>query len=269
MDEFEKMMSDTFRHFDQHFAEHQLAATEVEEEDGAVVDELPLGPGILYHIQKSTSIFVIRTWVSQNIREDYRAVLTAPEIYPSLRLLEGGSDSVVERLRFFPVDELSQAEIIHDQLSNRRFPVNEEMMCNLSDPGFSWWLTKKDGSFHVSFTLSVIGSSTTVKLGPLGDQQLALHSFQALEHLFQEAGLVLNVQNEMNRVQFSDGEEFLIEELQDLFEYGVVSEGLTQLFKLLARNIADHAQLESAWFYLQELACMRRFWIQIEFDINS
>jgi hypothetical protein len=265
MDEFQQLMNETFNHFHQNFGEAR--GLEPEAELSSLEDELPSGPGVLYHIQKTSTVFVLRTLVSADLRSDYLKVLEAPEDFPTLRLLEAGVEDIAQRLKFFPVEEKSMAEIIHDHLCNRRFPINEEMMCNISDPGFSWWLTKREGSFQVSFTLSVSGGLNHVKLGALGDQQLALKSFQQLAAMFEEAGLGLNIENEMSRVQFSDGEAVLLEELQDLFELGVISDGLRQLFIILARRIEDHSRLETAWFYLQELASMRRFWIQIEYDL--
>lgn len=280
MDEIELLVAQTFQHFNQNFLSEERAQegfifnaqseveveSEVREEEPQ--DYLPEEPGVLYHIQKSTSIFVIRTFVSQNIKEDYQKIIDAPEDYPSLRLLEGSDEDVSKKLRFFLVENPGQAEIIHDQLNNRRFPVHEEMMCNISDPGFSWWLTTRGEGFQLSFTMSVSSSESTVKLGPLGDQQLALKNFRKLETMITEAGLALNIQNEMSRVQFTEGEEFLMEELKDLFQFGVVSESMQDLFKLLNKSVGDHSTLEMSWFYLQELAAMRRFWIQIQYDLG-
>lgn len=268
MDDIEFMVAETFKHFHEHFSHEQVyAPIAMVQDEQQEENEYPAGPGLIYHLQKTTSLFVIRTLVSQNIREDYLKILENPENYPSLRLLEGGPEDIEKKLRFFILDNHLQAEIIHDQICNRRFPVNEEMMCNLSDPGFSWWLTKKPLGFQISFTMSVSDSST--KLGPIGDQQLALKSFQQMESLMHEAGLDLNIQNESNRVQFNEGEEFLLEELKDLFEFGVIGQEMKNFFKLLARRIQDHSQLETLWLYLQEIAAMRRFWIQVQYDLSN
>ncbi len=108
-----------------------------------------------------------------------------------------------------------------------------------------------------------------VRLGPLGDQQLAVQNFQILQDLMAKAGLDLNIQNEMSRVEFGEGEDILMEELQDLFEFGVVSDGLVDIFRMLARKAVDKSLIETSWFYLQELASMRRFWIQIQYDLTA
>jgi hypothetical protein len=270
MDEIELLVAETFKHFHENFHSEEISNSEVpvivhDEDESTYPEEA----GIIYHVQKSTSVFVIRTLVSQNIRADYSRIMENPEDYPSLRLLEGGQRELMGRLKFFLVENPSQAEIIHDQLHNRRFPIHEEMMCNISDPGFSWWLTKKSKGFQLAFTMSVMNCENTLKLGPLGDKELALKNFQTLENLITSAGVEMNIQNETNRVQFTDCEEFILEELKDVFEFGVVTETLSDLFKILAKRLKNNSTLQSSWFYLQELAAMRRFWIQIQYDLNS
>lgn len=268
MDEIELLVEETYRHFQLNFEKGMESEPAViEERAEETIISFPEGPGIIYHVQKTTSVFVIRTMVSQNVREDFFKIIETPENYPSLRLLESNTDQIEKRLKFFVVENPSEAEIIHDQLHNRRFPVHEEMMCNLSDPGFSWWLTKKENGFQLSFTMSVADEHST-KLGPLGDKELAISNFQTLGQLISSAGLDINVQNETNRVQFTDCEEFILEELKDIFEFGVITQTLKDLFKILARKCEDSSQLEGPWYYLHELAAMRRFWIQIQFDLN-
>lgn len=273
MDEIELLVSETFKHFYQQHPEHERDfpefAPDEPEASAEEVFELPEGPAVLYHVQKASSVFVIRTMVSHNVKQDYFKILERPEDYPSLRLLENGNQNVSEKLKFFVVENPDQGEIIHDQLHNRRFPIREEMMCNLSDPGFSWWLTKKNKGFQLSFTMSVSADENTIKLGPLGDRELAVHNFQVLSELISLAGIEMNIQNEMNRVQFSDCEEFILEELKDIFEFGVVTQTLTDIFRIISKQVKDSSTLETTWFYLQELAAMRRFWIQIEFDLNA
>lgn len=276
MDEISLLVAETYRHFKQNYEmdavleesleEDALEAKDVNVPEEAAEHELPTGPGVLYHIQRSTSIFVIRTLVSRNIRQDYLLVKENPENYPSLRLI---SEETETKLRYFMVDNEYQAEIIHDQLNNRRFPIFEERMCNLSDPGFSWWLCKKDQGFQVSFNLSANDEDRTVKLGPLGDQQLASKTFLQLGQLLQEGGLSFEIQNEVSRIQFLEGESLLVDEFQDLFEFGVMGQTLGELFKLLSRKENHSSSLETIWYYLQELAHMRRFWIQIQYDLSA
>ncbi len=261
MDDIEFLVNETFKHFEQNFA-HAEELPELTMKDELVnLVEYPATSGVIYHIQKSASIFVIRTFVSQNIKDDFLRIAQSPEEYPSLRLLEGGNSDIEGRLKFFIVDNLFQAEIIHDQINNRRFPIHEELICNISDPGFSWWLTKKEKGFQLAFTMSVASEEGTIKLGPMGDREVALKNFQNFEELATKAGLEMNIQNEINRVQFTDCDEFLLEELKDVFEFGVITDTMQELLRSLGNM--------TTWLYFQELAAMRRFWIQIQFDLNT
>ncbi len=268
MDEIELMVSETFKHFHENFQKAEDKTTIVEQE-GTLYSGLPTDPGILYHIQKSPSIFVIRTLVSQNIREDYLKIVENPGDYPSLRLIEENNSELESKLRFFIVENQYQAEVIHDQLNNRRFPVDEEMMCNLSDPGFSWWMTKKEGTLQVAFNLSSSMDSGAKKLGPLGDRALAVKSFLEFGELLSRSGLDLTVQNEPNRVVFEEKEELLMSDIQDIFEMGIMGQGLSDLFRLLAKKSNDEGTMESLWYYFQELASIRRFWIQVQYDLDK
>lgn len=269
MDEMSLLVEETFRHFHENFhvnGFNETTAAPTAKKFSAL--SFPKGPGVIYHIQKSTSVFVLRTFVSHNVAKDYLEILDRPEDYPSLRLVDSNDEDIETRLKFFMVDNLSEAEIIHDHLHNRRFPIHEELMCNLSDPGFSWWLTKKHPGFQVSFTLSVSANEDSIKLGPIGDRELALRKFQDFESLVNSAGIKMNIQNETNRVQFTECEEFILEELKDIFEFGVITDTLRDLFKILAKNTKDKTLLEETWYYLHELGAMRRFWIQIQYDLN-
>ena len=269
MDEIELLVEETYRHFHDHFDEESdmwMPASRMVTQDYST---FPESPGVIYHVQKSKSIFVVRTLVTQNIRADYTKILQYPEDFPSLRLVDNIDKDTERYLKFFIVENPSEAEIIHGQLHNRRFPIDEEMVCNISDPGFSWWLTKKENGFQISFTMSVSSDEKTMKLGPLGDRELAVKKFKELEELITSSGLNMNIQNEINRVQFNGSEIFLIEELKDLFEFGVITETLKSVFMILANKSLNHSLVEDNWYYLHELASMRRFWIQIQYDLNS
>lgn len=266
MDDISLLLRETYNHFDKHFAS---SSTEEITEDSFVEvpnAEVPATPGILYHIQRNKGVFVLRLMKSSNLRNDYTFVTDNPDHYPSLRLINGNE---VITPKFFMMENFYQAEVICDLLHNRRFPVQEELMCNISDPGFSWWLKPKSEGFQICFSMSLGTDDNCIKLGPLGDQQLAIRNFRKLENIITLAGLSLEVTNEVGRVSFSDPGAFLSEELKDLFELGLVGEGLTGLFKLLASRLKNHQDLESAWLYLQELASTRRFWIQVQFDLSQ
>src|SRR5690606_27856087 len=99
MDEIELLVAETFRHLDEKEAQALPPLPQQVQEE--TQDILPDGPGLIYHIQKATSIVVIRSLVSKNIRQDYGRILEDPEEFPSLRLLEGGTTELDGKIRFF------------------------------------------------------------------------------------------------------------------------------------------------------------------------
>ena len=55
----------------------------------------------------------------------------------------------------------------------------------------------------------------------------------------------------------------------NIFEIGEMSKGLKHVFKILARRYPDSSKVETCWLYLQEVAAVRRFWIQIQYDLSN
>jgi hypothetical protein len=270
MDEIELLVEQTYRHFEQKFPHADLISPS--EIIGMRQDwefNLPVSPGVIYHVQKSARLFVLRTFVSKNIKHDLSLIMESPENYPSLRLLESGGENIENNLRFFEVDDLYQAEMIHHQVNNRRFPLDEESICNISDPGFSWWQAQFDNGFQISFNLSHNEDQNFLKLGPLGDQKLAMKRFEEFFHLIEKLELNLNFQFDFTKIIFSGDDEFLIHDLEIFFKEGEISDSVHHLFKLLAKSCKDSSSLESLWFYFQELAAMRRFWIKIQEELTG
>jgi hypothetical protein len=275
MDDIQFLLTETLSHFDKNYPEKDSLVINPDEfsfewNEKHAEDGLPETAGLLYHIQKSTSLFVIRTFISSNIRQDYDQVIARPENYPSLRLVDSDSkDDISSKLRFFTVDNLCHAELIHEYVNNRRFPRFEENVCNLSDPGFSWWMVKKEKKFQVALTLSLSAEEGMIKLGPLGDHQVALKRMSEFESLLADVGLELNFQMETNRFVVEGAEDdLLMDDLRDLFEFGVIGDDLANLFRLLAIKLSGDPRLETTWFYFEELAAMRRFWIQTFYDLT-
>jgi hypothetical protein len=133
-------------------------------------------PGVFYHLQIKASTFVIRVYPSENLREDYTSITKHPDLYPALRLEEGEGE-LVEKLQFFECDSLKIANAIKLQLGNKRFPLFEENIFNVSDPSDSWWVQADDNKLSIFFKLAQTNSlENLVKIGPLGDSTKALES---------------------------------------------------------------------------------------------
>lgn len=261
MDDLEYLVQETFR-LNQMLQEGEDRPFKYER------GNVPQGPGILYHLQNSGAVFVVRTFVSQDIAKDYSAALEHPEEYPSLKLLaDGGAPR--ERLQWFSTETLDQAEHVHGRMGQRRFPRREEDVCNLSDPGFSWWLESHGASFTVYGKMNWVREGLT-RLGPVHDVNLAGARWSELATALTALALPVNVTNEVSRFQLSAAEEhaWLIEEFRRVFTVGEVSDELRDMFVILGKRGAQPAHLESCWYFLQEVATARKFWLQIQTQLS-
>ncbi len=268
MDEIALLVDQTYRHFQQRFPDsnvEDLTPIVGMREDWEF--NLPSTPGLIYHVQLTNGLFVLRTLPSKNLRFDMSLINEKPEDYPSLRLIENGESKIFEKLKFFVVEDFCLAEVIHHQVNNRRFPINEESLCNISDPGFSWWYTKREGGFQISFNLSHNEDHDCLKMGPLGDQKVAIKQFEYFFNLIEHLELEIEFHSDFTKFSFFGNDDFILKELIDFFEFGLIGESLKHLFKLLAKGNKDHASLESLWYYFQELSAIRKFWIQIQKEI--
>lgn len=229
----------------------------------------PAGPGLLFHLQNAGAVFVVRTLVTADLARDHALALERPEDFPSLKLLENGGVPA-ERLQWFSVETLAQAEHIHSRVGQRRFPRREEDVCNLSDPGFSWWIQNSKSAFTVYGKMNWM-SEELVRLGPLHDINLAGPCWTELAALLVHLPLPVEVSTESSRFQLgSTGPEhtWLIDEFRRVFTHGEVSEELREMFVIIGKRGASTAQLESCWYFLQEVAAVRRFWLQIQTQLN-
>lgn len=229
------------------------------------IPEAKTQEGLIYHIQQSASVVIIRSFCSQDIAKDYENMMNHPEMYPSLRLAQ--IDQNIEKLKFIPMS-YAHAEFINNSVHNQRYPLDEEQICNISDQGYSWWLVPREDGFEVVTRIIHGTSDEVVKLGPLGDRSTAQNFLKKFGAFFQEQNLSLSLIVEPHRFRFTVPDEGLKEELIQLFEYGEIGPDIESLFGLLAKANKE-TELESVWFYLNELAAMRRFWIQVCYDISS
>ena len=71
--------------------------------------------------------------------------LSDPDLVNDLESLEKLNHrfAKAEKVHWFECESYSQAQIIVDQMMNRRFPYEDEAICNISDPGATWWLYKE------------------------------------------------------------------------------------------------------------------------------
>lgn len=246
-DEIEFLVQETFR---------------IHGEYEEVKENVPEKPGIIYNLQKSSMTFATRMRVSDNIKTDHESISQHRERYPKLRL--DGEDKV----RWFECDSIDDASLIVNQLNNKRFPVFEENLCNISDPGFSWWLKDEGTSFSVMFNLSHTDQLLDlIKLGPLGDSEKAYKNFQKLYNFFNTlfATKTFSCSRSKMSVSIDMMKKGYFEDLKQALIHGEFSYGLQNFIvrKIMELNPVEREAFEDSFFFLKEIVLMRKFWIHL------
>ena len=262
-DDISSLVSETFDQVERGmFAEKLLAADSFDQPD-----ELA---GVIFHLEKKVSTFVIRVESTDNLRDTYHKIVKDPSSYPKLRL-----DTEVDlrdQLDWFVCDSVMHEELIKHGLANKRFPLYDEAMMNISDPGDSWWFKSNNDSFSIHFQLSHMNNSDDfIKLGPLGDCSQVMENFRKLRGYFSILFPVSTYSSGHGQVVMgtSSPDNVVFQGIKDLFISGETG----HMFWEHLRNLEEKAQLndenflrslQKANFFLVELATIRRFWIAIE-----
>lgn len=229
-------------------------------------------PGIFYHLQKKASTFVIRIHPSENLKEDYKNILKHPDMYPTLRLNES-EEEVSANLQFFECDRFEVAKAIKRQLGNKRFPIHEERVFNVSDPGDSWWLKLEDTRVSIFFKLShTEDMSRLVKLGPLGDPQDTMEIFSQLGGYFKMIFPLSDYSSAhgTTTIACADPENQNFQFFKTLLKNGETSYDFWEYLRRLEQESQDRPFIESlqkANYFLMELSCLREFWKEIQIKL--
>lgn len=209
--------------------------------------KLPNGPGFYYFIDRSHAGFSIHTRVCDNLKEAHTEVLN--NFY-------GEQDD--QELYFFETEYLELAEILADFLSEKRFPLDDDILSNISDPSNGWYLYADDHRFELYFNYPMGRKySEIIKVGPLSDLHLAQLRFKASKQVLGELFPLADFQCDGRSFSLSTAEpnHLNFDRFKRLFIDGNdPSEFYTYLEGKIDRTF---------YFHFKEMAAMRRFWIAL------
>lgn len=217
----------------------------------------PKSPGVIYRIDRGGSTFCLRGMPTTDIATSFdHYQKNETQVLKALRL-EAFNDE--HDVYFFETHSFELAQIVSDQYLKRRLPLNEEMVCNISDPGFSWWFCEKEDGFLLSFkTTGFHDNLDLINLGPIGDRKVASLVLRECIDLF---SLVLkhtqlSCSEKAFQVQSEELGHLYLIELRNLFLKGERAERLEQYF--------EKNQNKTLGFYFRELSVLRSFWIELQ-----
>lgn len=221
------------------------------------------GPGIIYKLERGISTFCLRGLATSDMDYELDALERGDRnLLKKLRLTQEDS---LDDLGFFPTYDEAFAETIIDQLINRRFPRQEAIVCNLSDPGFSWWLSCENLSFEVYFqSHGIERDENLIQLGPLGDPYIAYQFFKKSFSFFKSKFSIneFSATEKGFSVSCSQNSEVHFQQLVQLFIDGNFPWDDSAFNK---GTSPDKALL----LYFYELSLLRRFWVDIQSRLNQ
>ena len=219
------------------------------------VSAKPIGPGLIYRIDDGGSTFCIRAIATKNIDEEFNHI--------NCSALKITDDFPLESLYYFELPTIEQAEAVIEQLCNRRYPKQEDSLCNISDPGFSWWMDLHTDRFEIFFRSHGINRADKyIQLGPVGDQKVAALRMDQVQTLLRSS-FPLSEFSSTNK-GFAVGtlkpEHLGFKSFRDIFLKG---ENHTNL-----ENFPDNGLGRTLYFYFHELASIRKFWIEVQTKLS-
>lgn len=227
----------------------------------------PESAGIIYKIDNGASTFCVRGFSTGNIRDSLRELLKTDSV--KRPLLKLSTEEGLDQVHFFPTKNLELADAVKEQVINRRFPHLEDSLCNISDPGFSWWMNIHSdseingGKFEIFFRSHGINRAEKyIQLGPIGDGAIA-----ALR--MNQARTLLRSSFPISEFSCDDKSFSLASTKPD--HSGFISfkkiflEGINQTTE---ENFPDNSMGRTLFYYFHELAIVRKFWIEVKSKLS-
>lgn len=235
-------------------------------------ESYPESAGVIYNLECKGSIFVIRAIEARDISTDIHSFSGDQEILKKLRLT--GHMNPISELRYFECDDVFIAKTIVKNLANKRFPLYEEHVMNISDPGDSWYLKVDQDKMSLYFKLcrtEIIDD--LIKLGPIGDNDITHEVFNKLYGYFNLIFEVKDFSSQTGSFHITPDNSLdpLYLDFINVFKEGEVGYNLMSHLRDL-ENKSDRDAFKSsvrrANYFLLEIAHMRGFWIEIQKLLN-
>ncbi len=250
-------MSQSLRDSEFTFSEEFISTEEDPQSEETIEAPAPEGPGLIYKLEKGVSTFCVRGIVCQDINETFEELMEGEKSHADKLKLTSEED--IASIRFYPTEAAELAEQISDELINRRFPIEEDILCNLSDPGFSWWMDEGEDHFQVFFkSHGIHRAEDYIRLGPLGDRTIASSRILKAESIFRTAFPVGEfVSSDKGfAISTTDPTNTHFQTLKNFF--------LTGENDTTDSTFPPSIEGKTLFYYFKEVAAIRHFWLTLE-----
>ena len=226
------------------------------EEDNCLEES---GPGLFYFLDRGERTFCVRGVLTEESGQTLKQIENGDFNFEKF----GNFDPSKNKLEFYPTKSIALAEVVQNQICNQRFPLNEDIIFNLSDPGFSWWMSIQDDGFQIFMRHPGPDMmENIINLGPLGDPKKAKRIFN--EIIFKLVNLFPIEEFYCNEISFNlrvkDKKNFFFQALKNLFYQGSMENEISEYFGAYLGPY--HLN------FFSEISAIRGFWATIKNQLN-
>lgn len=213
--------------------------------------EVPSSAGVLFKRDDVSGSFSLRGLACEDLNLLYKEIVSGRK--ELLDLFRVGPDEL-SCIKYFETASKAHAEVVVDQLFNRRFPRDEVGLCNIADPGFSWWFGHSEDTIEIYFKSHGLDRADRfVCLGPMGDVQVAQLRFKEMAQVWSS---ILNadhyhIDSRSLKIKVKSQNDYF-KLLLKLFMDGE--------FNCRIDDFSQFMHAKTSYFYFNELALLRRFW---------
>lgn len=225
----------------------------------AIPETLPETPGIIYKIDSGSSTFCVRGFSTANIREAFREISDTSSSKRIILKIDSDRTPIEAEVNFFETKSFELAEAVREQIVNRRFPHQEDAVCNISDPGYSWWMNVQSSGFEIFFRSHGINRAEKyIQLGPIGDGGVAALRMNQARTLLRSSFPIseFSCDDKSFTVASTKPEHLSFISFKNIFLEGT---NHTEL-----ENFPDNSVGRTLYYYFHELAIVRKFWIEVK-----
>ncbi len=208
------------------------------------------GPGIAFFVDIGSGSFCVRGLpvVENNLSKEDLVSLN--------KHFEKASD-----IQFFPCESIEVAEVISEQMINRRYPLEDNGLVNISDPGATWLIKYDDHSLALYFKSINVADRAIENIGAIGDPQIFRFWWSKISsQMHQSIGLSIEEDEKGCQMILRDhNNELAVEYFQMMLKVLLLGE-----FSLLEGYFDNIFEQQNINTFLNELSHSRRFWLKIE-----
>jgi hypothetical protein len=217
------------------------------------------GPGLLYFLDRGEKTFCIRGLCWEDLKELSEKISEGKFKLENLCLY----DSEKHDLLFYPTKTMDLANLVFQHAFNHRFPMKADLIFNISDPGFTWWMEMEDDGFQIFMRYPEKEKNEKMSnLGPLGDPKKAKIAIN--EIVLRLANLIPIEEFYCSEISFflrvKDKKNFFFQALKNLFFQGGMEKEIIEYFG----PYLGPTQLN----FFTEISTIRGFWKKIQEELG-